>query len=345
MAEEKIKYIYWFAYFNLDSPTVRYRAKYPLDFARENLEIESRIVVPGYSPRKLFTFVRAYLSALIFPKKNSLVVIQKVRSNFIYSNLLKLLVKFRKEKTLYDIDDADYNPKSIHFFAKNCKFISVGSEEILVYLTQFNPNTFLLTSPTPDFGIVKQERSEIFTIGWVGDYGGEHKVSLSEYELPAIKNLPFRCKLSLLGIRKPEDEAEIREYFKNQNHVQLDLPKNIDWKNEKELQNRIKLFDVGVATLVNQPIQLAKSGIKAKQYLNNGVPVLCNDLPENNKIIESGYNGFLCDTSREFNEKMILLKEMTPEEYQVFSKNARKSTCNFDHHKYFECLNKNGVIC
>ena len=28
-----------------------------------------------------------------------------------------------------------------------------------------------------------------------------------------------------------------------------------------------------------------KSGIKAKQCMNNGVPVLCNDLPENNNVV------------------------------------------------------------
>jgi hypothetical protein len=39
-------------------------------------------------------------------------------------------------------------------------------------------------------------------------------------------------------------------------------------------------------------MQLSKSGIKAKQYMNNGVPVLSSNLPENNTVVIDGFNVF-----------------------------------------------------
>lgn len=343
LKKRTLKYIYWFAYYHLDSPSVRYRAKYPLDFAKENLGIPSRLIIPGYSPKRLFGFLSGYLSALLFPKDNSIIVIQRVRSNFIYSNLLKVLVLLRKGRAVYDLDDADYlehNADTIHFYARNCRCISAGSEEILKYLKQFNENVFHITSPTPDLGIIKTDKNEIFTIGWVGGFGRGHEESLYQYVFPAIRNLNFSCKFILIGVTRNSDEKRIRSYFRGSEHVQLEFPGNIDWNDESALQTRISQFDVGVATLLNQPVQLAKSGIKAKQYLNNGIPVLCNDLPENNKVVVDGLNGFVCRTAVEFEAKLVLFKEMADSRYWEFSANARRSIKNFNHFKYFEDFEK-----
>jgi hypothetical protein len=138
---KKIEFIYWFAYYNLDSPSVRYRAKYPLDFFKEEKGIDSYLVVPSYSISGILLFLKAYLSALFFRKRNSLIVIQRVQSNFIYAGLLKLLVRIRRKDTVYDLDDADYleeNQKTIFYFVKNCAKISAGSNAIAAYLSRFN---------------------------------------------------------------------------------------------------------------------------------------------------------------------------------------------------------------
>ena len=212
MTEEKIKHIYWFTHYNLASPSVRYRAKYPLDFAREKLGVDSHLVIPGYSLKRIVSFISAYLSALLFLKENSIIVIQRVQSNFIYSNLLKLLVRVRRSQTIYDLDDADYlthNPKTIHDFARNCKFVSAGSCEILRYLKQFNKNVIHITSPTSDLQILKQKRNKTFTIGWIGAFGWGHKDSLYKYILPAIKHLPFKCRFVLVGVYNKSDEVEL----------------------------------------------------------------------------------------------------------------------------------------
>lgn len=343
MPDCKIDYIYWFAYYNLDSPSVRYRAQYPLDFAQEKLGISSRLVIPGYAPKKIGNFIQAYTSALLFPKQNSLIVIQRVNSNFIYSGLLKLLVLVRKGITVYDLDDADYlehDPKIIHFFARECNSISAGSPAILSYLKKLNPNVIHTTSPTPDFGIIKTTRNSTFTIGWIGSFGWGHKDSLYKYLIPALKALQFECHLMMIGVTKESDIQELHQFLEGFNNINITIPKNITWRDERSLQNTIAQFDVGVATLLDHPVQLAKSGIKAKQYLNNGVPVICNDLPENNNIVVNGFNGFVCQSVSEFSQRLNQLRNMKDEQYWEYSRNARQSTVHFNHWKYLNDLER-----
>ncbi len=335
----EIRHIYWFAYYKLDSPSVRYRAKYPLDFARRNLGISSNLIIPGYAPKRVLSFIAVYFSALFVPQKDSLIVIQRVRSNFIYSNLLKLLVIVRRKLTVYDLDDADYleyDPGTIHFFARNCSYISAGSLEIAKYLKKINENVLHVTSPVPDYGIVKRERNLVFTIGWIGGFGWGHKDSLYKYLFPALKRLNFDCRLIMIGLSRESDISELNKYFEEYKNVKISIPRGINWKDEIEIQKMITRFDIGVATLLNRPVQLAKSGIKAKQYLNNGIPVICNNLPENNNIVINGFNGFICNSAEEFADKITELKNMNDDLYWEYSKNARKSIENFNHRKYFQ---------
>lgn len=341
MSTKRINHIYWFAYYNLDSPSVRYRAKYPLDYAREQLSISSRLVVPGYSPKRVKNFLAGYFPALLFPKKNSVIVIQRVQSNFLYANLLKLLVLARGKTTVYDLDDADYlefNPKTIHFFARKCSYISAGSPAIAEYLHTFNRQVSHTTSPTPDLGIIKDKRSPVFNIGWIGGFGGGHKESLYQYLFPALKELKFNCKLTMLGVTSEIEKAKLTNYLEGHDHIELDFPSGIDWNEEAVIQQWIAQFDVGIATLQDHPVQLAKSGIKAKQYMNNGVPVICNNLPENKNVVVDGFNGFICDSASEFAEKLTALRNMEDADYWKLSNNARASIENFDHRKYFEDL-------
>ncbi|MFA5417505.1 MAG: glycosyltransferase [Bacteroidales bacterium] len=339
MPDKQLKFIYWFAYYNLDSPSVRYRAKYPLDFAKEKLGISYCLVIPGYSPVRLLKFIKAYFSVLLFRRHDSIIVIQRIQSNFIYAALLKLLIKIRRSDSVYDLDDADYldrNPKTIFYFARNCEYISAGSQKIAKYMMQFNQKVHHITSPTPDLNLVKNKKNDVFTIGWIGGFGGGHKDSLFKIVFPAIKGLTFQCKFILIGVTKREDIEEIKNYFGPSGNIDLEIPSDLDWNNEHDLQKRIVKFDVGIATLLNNPLQLSKSGIKAKQYLNNGVPVLSTNLPENNEVVKEGVNGYFCDSTDEFNERLMQFHEMTDSEYAHFSINARKSVINFNHSKYIE---------
>lgn len=328
MSKLEVSFIYWFAYYNLDSPSVRYRAKYPLDHCREKQGIGSYLVVPSYRPAPIFKFLQAYLSALFFRKKDSLIIIQRVQSNFIYARLLRILVKFQHKNTIYDLDDADYlEYKSEHIlhFASKCEKVAAGSVEIAKYLSQFNKNVFHLTSPTVELGIRKKLRNPLLTVGWIGGLGGDHKTSLFQLIFPALLALPIEVKFILLGVTEKKDATLVHSYFRDCKNLTLEMPMNIDWNDERAIQLRIASFDIGIATLLNNPIQLSKSGIKAKQYLNNGVPVLSTNLPENNSVVEDGYNGFLCSSSEDFTKRILHISRMSELQYAQLSSNAWES--------------------
>ena len=331
------KFIYLFAYYNLHSPSVRYRWKYPLDFLKSKYGINSYFITPSYRSTKVLKFLKAYFSALFFRKENSLIIIQRISSNFIYSNALKLLVKIRKINTIYDLDDADYidnSPKTIYYFIKNCSCVTVGSNELIRNLSKINKNIILNTSPTPNLNIVKKNKNPYFTIGWIGEFGGGHKESLLKYFFPSLKNLPFQVKLILLGVAEKSEYEFLANYFKSFENILLEMPQGIDWTNEEDIQKRISTFDIGIATLLDDELHRSKSAFKTKQYFNNGVPVLSSDLPENNLFITHGKNGFLCRTSYDFMQRIIEIHEMSNESYTNLSANARQSIHNFDLSKY-----------
>ena len=338
MKENEFKFIYWFAHYNLDSPSVRYRAKYPLDSCSEKHNVSSILIIPAYSIKRIIIFILAYFSALLMPRKDSLIVIQRVSSNFIYSNSLKFLVFIRNKNTIFDLDDADYlefNKEVIYKFSKNCNTISAGSRMIVKHLSQFNSKIVHTSSPIVDLGIVKKEKSKIFTIGWVGGYGGDHKDGLVKLVFPAIKEINKRIKLVILGIVKKEDLKDITDYFKENKNIQIELPLDIDWNNERDIQKRITEFDIGIATLINNEIQISKSGIKVKQYMNNGVPVLSTNLPENNPLVINGENGYYCSDTTEFKHRIMEFYNMIDSKYEYFSNNARNSINLFDLEKYY----------
>lgn len=334
---KKIEFIYWFAYYDLASPSVRYRGKYPLDYFRTQKGIESYFVVPGYTLPRIAVFLKAYVSALLFRKANSIIIIQRVQSNFIYANLLKLLIRIRNYDTVYDIDDADYleaKPHSMYYFAKHCKAISAGSNQIKTHLSRYNLHIVHTSSPIVDLGIFKTKKSQLFTIGWIGGFGGHHKYSLIQLVFPALLELRFPMKLIVLGVTKIIDAVFITNYFRDKPNIEIEIPTDINWNDEANIQKRIVSFDVGIATLTNTEMQVSKSGIKAKQYMNNGVPVLSTNLPENNTVVIDGLNGYFCTTTDDFVARLNQFVNMAETDYLQFSKNARRSVSKFDHNKY-----------
>ncbi len=337
----KLKFIYWFTFYNLASPTVRYRGQYPLEFLKKNYGIDSYFVYPSYRFSKILLFLKAYFSALLFPKKDSLIVFQSINSNFIYANALKLLVKIRKKQTFYDLDDADYlrfPPETIFYFIRNCSRLTVGSAELLKNLSAMSNNATLITCPTPDLNIVKQKRNTLFTIGWIGDFGTGHKESLLKLFFPSLLDLPFKVKLILLGVAKKIEYEFLVEYFNKFENVVVEIPQDIVWTDETDIQNRIATFDVGIATLLDNEFYRSKSAFKMKQCFNNGVPVLSSDIAENNFFLEHGKNGFFCTTPDEFRQRIIEIKEMRDENYASMSGNARASIHRFNLTKFCDDL-------
>ena len=333
----KISHIYWFAYFNMFSPSVRYRAKYPLDHLNKKYGISSTLLFPGYSPYNIFHFIKAYVSCLFFRKKDSLIVIQRVHTNFIYSSALRILLAFQKKNTLYDLDDAeyfDYPHGSIDQFISNCESCSVGSNAVKEYAEKINEQVFLLTSPVMQHNMTKEMRNTILTIGWIGDFAGSHRESMFSIFFPSITDLGFKVKLVILGVREKLFIKEIFDYFATNENIFIEIPTHLNWQDEMSVYSKVKEFDVGICPLIDNEITRAKSAFKIKQYFSCGVPALGSRVGENARFIEDKKNGFICNTPDEYRNAILRIKEMTNEEYESLSKNAKSSVHKFDMEHY-----------
>lgn len=334
----KIRHIYWFAYFNLNEPSVRYRARFPLQQLKDKHNITFSIVYPGYDFQNFSNFILTFFSVLFFRKRNSVIVFQKIFTNGIYARALKVLLFFRPYYTIYDIDDAEYTrrpAKTIHYFMKNCSVCSAGSKSLVDYIRNLNPNVFLLTSPVIDHGFTKTGFEGVLTVGWVGYYGA-HRQNLIQLIFPALKSIEFPIKLKLLGVSNEKEVQEIKSYFIDNKNISIETPLRLDWHNEESIYKIIRTFDIGISPLIDNEFNRGKSAFKLKQYLSCGIPALGSRVGENETFIQDGVNGYLCDKPSDYYHKLTLIKESKNCMYSKLSENAKRTFTTFSIDNY--CL-------
>ena len=334
-----VQHIYWFAPYNLTCPSTRYRGLMPLKKMADR-GIQYNFFYPQATFTAYFHFLYLVLGILLFRKKNSLIVIQKICSTGLYGRALCWLVRLQPQGTLYDLDDAEYYRQattSLHFFLEHCQWIQVGSHALAAYARQFNQQVYINTSPVPLPIPTKKKKNRPLTIGWVGDFGNgkaiskefAHKTSLFQLLFPVLKELDFPIKLVLIGVKCSEDIPLIEAYFEADKHIQLEIPSNLDWTNDDWLYDRIATFDVGLSPLVSHPFNEAKSAFKAKQYLACGVPTIASAVGENALFVQDYINGILCRSAEDWKRALYYFEAMDEQLYTIYSEQARASQASF----------------
>lgn len=324
-------HIYWFCYFDLSEPSVRYRARYPLEHLRDRYGIPFTIVYPGYGLRTILHFIRVFFSVLLFRKKDSVIVFQKIYTGGVYATALKILLFFCPKNTLYDIDDAEHTRRpddTIRHFLKRCTRCCAGSRALMDYIRPYNENVYLLTSPVIPHGEQRQGKDELCHLGWIGYYGA-HRESLMQLVFPALLQVDFPLQLTLLGVAGEDQQAEIQEYFRRHPHIAVHTPLALDWQNEPGIYRIIKSFTIGVAPLLDGEFNRAKSAFKMKQCLSCGVPVLASNVGEHPSFLNDGINGYLCDTPGDFLRHITAIHTGGADHYQRLSSGALDTFSSF----------------
>ncbi len=334
------QHIYWFAYFNTEEPSVRYRAKYALEELAAQHKLTYDLVFPGYSPLTVLKFVITFFSIIVARKPNSVIVFEKIHTQRIYATALKLLLRIKPDRTFYDIDDADYlkfPPETIYHFIKHCSACTVGSQSIADFACKMNKNVLLLTSPVVDHRHIKTYRNKELVIGWIGYYNA-HRESLMQLFFPSLKDVSIPVKLLLMGVTKQHHREELANYFVGIKNVTLEIPQDIDWQNEDEIYRTISTIDIGIAPLLNTEINKAKSAFKLKQYMSCGIPVLGSGTGENKVFLKHGINGYVCDSSQDYEQHIMKISEMSDTEYGSLSVHALDTKKLFSMHYYCTTL-------
>lgn len=78
------------------------------------------------------------------------------------------------------------------------------------------------------------------------------------------------------------------------------------WHEAQEVTD-IQSFDVGIMPLPDEPWERGKCGYKLIQYMACGKPVIASPVGINNEIVEHGVNGFLAETTRDWEQALSKL--------------------------------------
>jgi glycosyltransferase involved in cell wall biosynthesis len=346
-------HLYWFAYHNTHSASVRYRGLYVVEYLKREFNYSCDFIIPGYSFGNVFRFIRLFCEIVFFKKKNAVIVVQKVHSNGVYARTIKGMIRLSGLPVVYDIDDAEYlrgDPNMLHYFLHRADVCMVGSKSLQHYCMQFNKEVVINTSPVIAHVNEKHKDNEVFTIGWIGGYNTNnpvsadfsHKQSLHQFFFPALKEITCPIHLILLGVTEEEDVWELDEFFSANENIRIEVPLIIDWQNEENVYQQLARCDLGVAPMVDHPFNQAKSAFKVKQYLSCGVPVLASDVGENSKFVHHGKNGFLCSGMEDFHVRLLEFIGMDIHTRQKFSTCAKASVSEFDMDGYCDVIR--GVI-
>ncbi|MBE0665612.1 MAG: glycosyltransferase [Candidatus Aminicenantes bacterium] len=78
------------------------------------------------------------------------------------------------------------------------------------------------------------------------------------------------------------------------------------WQAETEADD-LRLFDIGLMPLADDPYTRGKCGFKLLQYMAVGIPVVASPVGFNNEIVEAGTNGFLAANENDWLERISIL--------------------------------------
>lgn len=295
-----------FCYSDSRSASVRYRVKAPLLWMRRHQGLRVQLVYPGYTLRRIWCALRAYIFGRFIAKPEDVILIHKVYSRGWYFGMLTNLLRHTRAHIIYDIDDAEWHrnaPESMLQLMQLSHCIHVGSTPLQAHLRSLGkPIAHLTSCLHPPHSLCEGTRSPLH-IGWIGGYNSHadapsfaHKFAILEHLLPALNDLPFAIDLTLIGPVLDEDIRELRDWASNcRDQVRLHLPRIADWENESEIDAHIAQWDLGIALMIDHPFNHAKSAFKAKQCMNCGVPVIGNRIGDNELFIHNHKTGYVVE--------------------------------------------------
>ncbi|MCS6818340.1 MAG: glycosyltransferase family 4 protein [Chitinophagales bacterium] len=213
-----------------------------------------------------------------------------------------LIAKFFRKKIIFDFDDAIWLPNtsgenkiaaSLKWHSKTgsiCRWAyrcSCGNDFLAAYARKFNKN--VVVNPTTidtqhhHKGLKNQAELPV-KIGWTGTHT---TLKYLELLMPVLRKINENLSFTLVVIsnKKPELDFPALEY--------------VPWNKSTEIDDLLR-FHIGVMPLTDDDWSRGKCGFKALQYMSLGIPAVVSPVGVNNKIVDHGINGFLCDSPEEW---------------------------------------------
>ena len=227
-----------------------------------------------------------------------------------------IITRIFRKKIIYDFDDAiwltDRNDDSLWMrFAKGrnkvryickCSYkVSCGNEYLAAYARNYNTN--VIVNPTtidttlvhnPELHKNDKHVQGRVVIGWTGSHSTLKYLLEAESVLRNIETRFPQVQIVVIADRKPDLKLKTLHFS--------------PWNANSEVEDLLK-FDIGIMPLPNDPWTKGKCGFKALQYMALKIPALASPVGVNTIIIDNGVNGFLCNSSEEWEAALTELIE------------------------------------
>jgi glycosyltransferase involved in cell wall biosynthesis len=293
-------------------PSTRFRVLQYLPYLAER-RIAFRIFAmkPGLKVTGLKKFCNFchYLRVIAPSWSYDLVFIQK--PGFIVNRLIYLRVLFfLNRRVVFDFDDAVFidrdsgllQPeallKKLIFIFRCSRMVIAGNSYLAEFAKKFNTKVEIIPTPVnSDIYCPRQKpmSGQRVTIGWMGTASNlKYLFPL----IPVMKQILADSKVRFLIITDLAEKPE-----------QLNFSERIEfkaWQAETEIDD-LRLFDIGLMPLADDPYTRGKCGFKLLQYMAVGIPVVASPVGMNCQIVEDGINGFLANSQKEWLDKLRTL--------------------------------------
>lgn len=228
---------------------------------------------------------------------------------------LAKLLKLRKDRVIFDIDDAIFLPdtqdrniitrfkafvkeREVRDILKAASCVIVENDYIHNYVSKYCDTVHKIPGPidteryyVKDKGISDQKK---IVLGWIGSPGTTTYLDLLDDVFQDILDKFEGVEIILIGVGKYKFSSK--------------KISKIPWSYNTEIKE-LQKFDIGLMPMPNDEWTRGKLGCKMLQYMAIGIPSVVSYTPTNAEIVRDGQNGFLVRTKREWIGKLSLLIE------------------------------------
>jgi glycosyltransferase involved in cell wall biosynthesis len=220
----------------------------------------------------------------------------------------KILLLFNS-KIVFDIDDAVFliKPSQTIAVLRAAEVAAPGSHYNQEFCLSYCKKVIFLPTPVPlDRFIIaeksaKNSKENTFRIGWVGSPStAKYLDIIAEPFRNLVTRYPNRLKLIVVGLG--QSTHLLPDILKNNEHIEI-----IPWVEPDRVPEVVATFDIGIMPLHDTEWEQGKCGLKALEYMAAGIPAICSGVGENNYIVTDGINGYIANTSAEWETKIEAL--------------------------------------
>lgn len=215
--------------------------------------------------------------------------------------------RMRRNQLIFDLDDAIWIPnssKSNRFMerfrnwdqapalAAMAGMVSGGNDYLCRWAESCGAQTSVIPTTIDTRNLhnrLQNQDTGKICIGWTGTHST--LFYLEEY-MPLLRRVLDRNENAELAVICDTKPAFLQQGMRW-----------IPWNKSREIEDLMQ-FHIGLMPLAEDAWAKGKCGFKALQYMALGIPALVSPVGVNTRIVDDGINGFICDTTAEWEDRL-----------------------------------------